>query len=195
MNTVFLVCLGLGGLVLLVQVALGFVGLDADAPDFDVPDVDAPDVDAGGSGASAGLDLLSVRSIAAMLAIFGAVGLWLDGFLYGPLAAVLAVPPAVAAGAATAWLTRLMLRAESSGSLRLQGAVGSTATVYIPVPPGGTGTGVVQFPLQGRTIELRARTTDDAALPSGSKVLVISVDADSETVEVVPTTSIEGLES
>jgi hypothetical protein len=193
MQTVFLLCLAIGGLVLVLQVALGMFGIDADTPELDVPDVDVPDADVGGSTPSMALELLSVRSVSAALAVFGAVGLWLDGFLIAPLAALLALGPAFAAAVLSAWLQRLMLRAESSGSLRLEGAVGALGTVYVPVPGANTGTGVVQFPLQGRIIELRARTADDAALPSGAKVLVISVDPDTETIEVVSTTSIEGL--
>jgi len=193
MQTLFLFCLAIGGLVLVLQVALGMFGFDADTPELDLPDADLPDADVGASSPSLALELLSVRSISAALAVFGAVGLWLDGFMVAPLAAVLALGPALAAAVLSAWLQRLMLRAESSGSLRLDGAVGALGTVYVPVPGGNSGTGVVQFPLQGRTIELRARTLDDDPLPAGARVLVISVDPETETIEVVSTTSIEGL--
>ena len=193
MQTVFLLCIGLGGLVLLSQVVLGLFGLDTDVPELDLPDVDAPAGDLGGSEAVAGLDLLSVRSVSAAVAVYGAAGLWLDGFLVLPLAAVLAVGPALLAAVGVAWLTWLMLRAESSGSLRLDGAVGATGTVYLAVPAGGDGTGLVQFPLQGRTVELKARTRGAEALPPGAEILVVSVDPESETVDVVSTTTIEGL--
>lgn len=189
MQTVFLLCIGVGGVVLLAQVVLDMVGAG-----LDVPELDLPDPDLGGSDLSTGLELLSVRSLAAGMAVFGAFGLWLDGFLFGPIAAGLALLPGFGAVAATAWLTRFMLRAESSGSLRLEDAVGALGTVYLPVPGAASGTGLVQFPLQGRTVELRARTPEEAALPSGAKVLVISVDTENETVEVVSTSNIEGLE-
>jgi flotillin len=58
------------------------------------------------------------------------MGLWLQTLVPGWLAAAVATVPAFGAAALTAWLMRLMLRAESSGSLRLAGAVGATGIVY-----------------------------------------------------------------
>jgi hypothetical protein len=86
-----------------------------------------------------------------------------------------------------------MFRAESSGNLRLESAGGQLGTVYLPVPGANTGTGLVQFTLQGRTVELRAYTREPDALATGSAVLVISVDPETETAEVISTTNIEGL--
>ena len=189
MQTLFLLSVALGGLVLVAQVVFDLLGFHADVPELDVPDTDG----VGSSGLDAGLDLFSVRSISAALAVFGAAGLWLDSFLPSILAAPLALVPGLGAAVLTAWLTRLMLRAESSGSLRLDGAVGATGTVYLAVPAGGDGTGLVQFPLQGRTVELKARTRGAEALPPGAEILVVSVDPESETVDVVSTTTIEGL--
>ena len=189
MQTVFLLSLGLGALVLIAQVVFDLLGFHAEMPELDIPDTEG----IGGSGLDAGLDLFSVRSVSAALAVFGASGLWLDSFLPTLLAAPLATLPAFVAAAVTAWLTRLMLGAESSGSLRLEVAVGATGSVYLAVPADGAGTGLVHFALQGRTVELKARTRGGAALPPGAEILVISVDPESETVDVVSTTTIEGL--
>jgi len=186
MQSVFLWCIGLGTVVLLLQVILTLVGFGDGAPDLQLPD---PDL--GGSPLSAGLELLSVRSIAAAVAVFGASGMLLDGYVPGALAAAASVLPAVAAAAGSAWLTRLMLKADSSGSLKLEGAVGAVGTVYLTVPADRAGTGIVQFPLQGRTVELRAYTTDARPLETGTAVLVISVDTETEQVEVVSTSNLE----
>jgi hypothetical protein len=183
MSTVFLFVMGVGGLVLVVQILLSFFGIVDDMPDV-VHDVGA---------AEAGLNLLSVRALSAGAIFFGASGLVLARALPDWLAAVLAVPPAVAAAALTAWLTRLMFRMESRGNLRLDDAGGQLGTVYLPVPGSHSGTGIVQFTLQGRTVELRAYTRQPDALATGSPVLVVSVDPETETAEVIPTTNIEGL--
>jgi hypothetical protein len=185
MYTVFVFCMGIGGLVLLAQIVLSLAGLAGDVPDV-VDDV---------AGASGGLNLLSVRTLAAGTVMFGAAGLVLSGTLPVWVATPLAMLPGFAAAWLTAYLTRLMFRAESSGSLRLDDAAGQLGTVYLPVPAAHSGTGLVQFTLQGRTVELRAYTRGPDALATGSAVLVVSVDTETETAEVISTTQIEGLET
>jgi hypothetical protein len=185
MNTVFVFCMVAGGIVLVAQIVLALVGLGGDVPDV-VDDVD---------GAGGALNLLSIRALSAGAVLFGATGITLSRVLPGWLAAVLALIPAVAAATLTAYLTRLMYRAESRGNLRLEGAVGQLGTVYLKVPGGNSGTGLVQFALQGRTVELRAYTRESDTLATGSSVLVISVDTETETAEVISTTNIEGLET
>jgi hypothetical protein len=183
MDTVFVLCMIIGGVVLVAQIVLSFAGLVAELPET-VDDV---------GGASGALNLLSVRALAAGAVFFGAAGVMLSSVLPAWLAAPLALVPAAAAAAGTAALTRAMFRAETRGNLRLEEGAGQFGTVYLPIPGANAGTGLVQFPLQGRTIELRAFTREPQSLSTGSAVLVISVDPESETAEVIATTSIEGL--
>jgi hypothetical protein len=183
MNTVFVSCMAIGGLVLVAQIVLSMVGLVGDAPET-VDDVD---------GAGGALNLLSVRALAAGAVFFGAAGITLSARLPIWAATAVAVLPGIAAATATAYLTRAMFRAETRGNLRLDEAAGQLGTVYLQVPGGNAGTGLVQFALQGRTVELRAYTREPEPLSTGSAVLVVSVDPETETAEVIPTTSIEGL--
>lgn len=181
MQDVFLLCLAIGAGVLVVQTVLGLAG-SGDA------NTDSPT-------AGDGLDLLSVRSLAAATMLFGAVGLWLNGRgLLLPLTLVIASIAGVSAAIGTAWATRQMLRLESDGSLRLENAVGQPATVYLPVPAHREGFGMVQFQLQGRTVELRAVADEAAAIPTGTPVIVVSVMED-DTVEVAHTPLIEGIDA
>jgi hypothetical protein len=178
MQDVYLVCLGLGALVLVGQIVLDFFGVgDAHV------------------AAGDGLDLLGVRSVSAGATLFGAVGLWLST---RGMPVVVSAPLALAAGAAaaigTALLTRQMLRLESDGSLRLENAVGEAGTVYLAVPPRREGFGRVQLRLQGRTVELRAVSEEVAAIPTGAAVVIVSV-LDDETVEVTPTPQLEGIDA
>lgn len=179
MQDVFFLCLGLGAGVLVVQIILGMIGGDV------VP----PSVGEAGEGT----DLLSVRAISAGTALFGAVGLWLQG---RGLPALITVPGAIVAGiaaaVATALMTRQVLRLESDGTLRLANAVGQAGTVYLPVPARRAGYGMVQFTLQGRTVELRAMADESEDIPTGSPVIVVAVEGD--TVEVTPTPLIEGID-
>jgi hypothetical protein len=182
MQDAFLLCLALGAGVLVVQVIMDLLGGGADA-------------DPGAAGAGDGLDLLSVRSISAGAMLFGAIGLWLNG---RGVPLLITLPAAAAGGMAatfvTALLTRQMARLESDGTLRLDNAIGQAGTVYLPVPAHREGFGMVQFTLQGRTVELRAVADEDAVIPTGTTVIVTSVMED-DTVEVVTTPLIEGIDA
>ena len=63
---------------------------------------------------------------------------------------------------------------ESSGSYRIQEAVGQPCTVYIPVPENRSGTGKVQISFHGSVQELPA-VTDGDVLPSGAQARVVQV--------------------
>jgi hypothetical protein len=172
----FLVVGGLGVTVLVVQIVLSLLGLDHDLSG----DVDLAD----------GLDLMSVRSLSAAWAMFGIGGL--GGLQFG-LPGWLAIVPGVIAGTiaavGTAWLTRWMASLESSGSLRLESAVGRAGMVHLSVPPGLVGAGRVQFELQGRTLELKA-VSPAGPLPVGTPVTIVGL-VDDDTVEVMPTPTLE----
>ena len=177
MTLLFLACAALGACVLIVQIIMGAFGLDH------LPDVETE--------IGEGLELLSVRAIAAGVAFFGLAGLGALGVgLGGALAVVLALAAGLVALGATAYLTRQVLALESDGTLRIEGAVGSPATVYLPVPAADAGAGKVQLALQGRTVELLAVTREKQPLPRGTQVIVVSI-VDSDTVEVLPSSSIE----
>lgn len=179
MQDVFLLCLGLGAGVLTVQIVLGLFGVGEILPVGE---------------AEEGAGLLSVRTIAAGTALFGAVGLWLGG---RGVPVIVSVPAAIGAGIGaailTARITRQLMRFESDGSLELTNAVGQSGTVYLPVPARREGFGMVQFTLQGRTVELRAVADETAAIPTGTSVIVVAL-MEGDTVEVTPTPLIEGID-
>lgn len=183
MHDVYLICLVLGAAVLIVQTILGLLGVGDVLPG--AADADVAD----------GFDLLSVRSLSAGATLLGAVGLWLSA---RGMPLLISAPAALAAGAAaaagTAFVTRQMMRLESDGTLRLENAVGQSGTVYLTVPARGEGHGLVQFTLQGRTVELRAVSDDSAVIPTGTAVVVVSLRED-DIVEVMPTPLIEGIDA
>jgi hypothetical protein len=195
MTTLFLTCLLLGGVVLLLQAAASFLGLEHGG--HDVPHHDAGHIGHighighaghGGHGAphehaaGDGLNLLTVRSLSAGVAFFGLGGLAARAL--GPLLATLvgAVAGLVAA-VAVAVLMRQLLRLESDGTLDIGRAVGTGGVVYLAVPGARDGAGKVHLTLQGRLVELQAVTPNDA-LPTGQRVLVIDV-AGPDTVVVI----------
>ena len=172
----------LGALVLVVQIGLDLLGVGHGH-------------NGGYLASSDGLDLLSVRTLSAGAMLFGAVGMWLrQSGLPGLLLAPVALASGVAAAVGTAYITRQLLRLESSGSLQLENAVGQPATVYLPIPARRQGVGRVQFTLQGRTVELRAVSDENHVLPTGAAVIVVSI-LDNDTVEVTLTPQLEGIDA
>ena len=183
MNAIFLACAVFGALVLMVQIGLALFGIDSTS--------DAGDFHIGGAGLGEGLELLSVRSLAAGTAFFGLTGLVTASTGAGwPIAfgAGLVVGGATLVG--TALLTRQMLRLESDGSLQIERAIGTEGRVYLTIPGGMTSPGKVQVSIQGRTAELAAVTRSPKAIPTGSQVVVVSI-VDSDTVEVLPTSLVQ----
>jgi hypothetical protein len=180
MQTFFLTCAILGGGILIVQLVLGMLGFVHDGFDgHEEVHVDQTD------GASAGLNLLSVRALSAGLGFFGVGGLAGLSTGLGLLAAIpLGIVLGLAAMIATAMVTRWMLTLEDDGSVSIHGAVGSTGTVYLTIPGERQGTGKVLLTLQNRTVEYQA-VTSRGALPTGASILVVDV-VGPDTVDVVP---------
>jgi hypothetical protein len=182
MLSFFIACAVLGALILVVQIVVAAFGFDHS---FEVGALSHA------AGLGEGMELLSVRSLAAGTAAFGIGGM---GALSLGMPAVLALAPALAAGAVgligSSYLMRQVLRLESDGTLRIENAVGSPATVYLSIPAGQRGAGKVHLALQGRTLEIAALTSGDSSLPTGTPVVVVAV-IDSETVEVLPTSIVQ----
>lgn len=171
MTTLYLTLAAIGSVLLIAQLALGVVGIDADAP--------------GDASLGDGLHLFSLRALAAAAAAFGLTGLGLTTL---GLPALLVVPAAViaalAGAAAVAIAQRAMLGLERDHSTTPQLAVGQVATVHVAVPGAGAGLGKVVLELQGHFTELPARTSDLAPLASGTTVIVMDV-TDDGTLDVV----------
>ena len=172
MTTLFLWCAVIGGAVLIFQLVAGLIGLDHGH----VHDAHH------GDSASEGLNLLSIRSIAAGVAFFGLAGM--SAMRFGVIVAALA---ALVAGAAAtvggAVIIKTFGRLERDGTLSLGSAVGTTGTVYLSIPGKRSGIGKVHLTVQNRLVECPAVTAEDP-LPTGSSVLVVDLEG-SDTVVVV----------
>lgn len=172
----FAACAVIGAVLLIVQVALTSFGAHVDS---DGSHSLAHDV-------GHGLDLFSTRSLVAGLAFFGVAGAaavqagWRPG-----LATFCAVAAGFAAMLTVAWLMSRLLRLEDDGTVRVDGAVGAPAVVYLAIPGARSGAGKVTLTLQGRTVEYEAVTAGDR-LPTGAPVIVVDV-VSPGTLEVAPT--------
>lgn len=184
MSTVFLVCLLLGGAILVLQLVLGLLGLGHDLAGLE------HDGDFHGDHAGDALNLLSVRALSAGLAFFGLAGY---GMMAAGWLAWLALPVALAAGFAAAALVAFTMRQlrklEADGTVRLERAVGEPATVYLGIGADMAQPGKIQMTLQGRIVEFQAVSRH--ALPTGAQVVVVDV-VGPDTVEVAPSPPLGG---
>lgn len=168
----FWVCAVAGGGFILLQSLLGLMGADDDSHHDHA------------AHAGDGLHLLSLRAIAAGLCFLGLAGLAALEWGFPPLLALpVATVAGVGAAAGVAFVMRGMRRMESDGVVRVEGAVGHPATVYLSIPGGRGAPGKVHLFLQGRTVEMNAVSRDP--LPTGAPVVVVDV-LDPETLEVAP---------
>lgn len=138
------------------------------------------DVDGGGEAGSGEVtslagDLLSIRSLAFFLALFGITGLvlgWLDAN------GVIILIAALALGFFALWLNVALMRYLRVSSVGTEMSdrilVGCPAKVVLPVAPDRRGR--VSVDVQGQVIYLVARPYRDGSFDVGTDVVVIEVD-------------------
>lgn len=169
LDTVFLVSAIAGGAALVLRACLMLIGVGDHSMAHDAPVAD-------GDG-EAGTHLLTIQGISAFLVMFGLAGLALLRQSHAP--AVLAVPVAFGAGVGSMWIIgrifQLMGRLQSSGTLRLDAAIGRQGVVYLTIRP-GTG-GQVQVEVQGRLGTFDAQSDGAAEIGTGRQVRVVGVRA------------------
>lgn len=153
-----------------IQFVLSIIGIDFDADaEADIGDVDGVD------GLDADFALLSVRSIIAFFTFFGWTGVVaLGGGVGSVMAILLASSAGFVAMLVVAYIFYLFIKLQSSGTLNLDNALGSTGEVYLVIPGDKSGTGKVQMKVQGSLRELDAITTGEA-IPTGAPIRVIDV--------------------
>lgn len=175
MDTFYLVCAGLGGTLILLQILAGTLGIgDGHDVDHDVGH------DHDGHGI---FGVLTVRAVCAALTFFGLGGLTAGYYAAEPPAAFGA---AVLAGGLALYSVAALMRAmqglKADGTARIERAVGLPGTVYLRIPAGKAAPGKVHVAVQNRTVEYLA-VTAGAELPTGAPVRIVAV-VSPDTVEV-----------
>ncbi len=178
----FLICAVVGGFFVVARLVLQFVGA---VDDFDTAGEIDLDVDAEHTDSDVGFKLLSMHSLTSFLMMFGLVGLALYrqsgvGFIFSIFGATLA-------GLFSVWiisrLFALFSGMQSSGTLKTAESVGSTGTVYMTIPEGGTGRVTINF--KNRLREFDASAVGGASLETGAVVKVVQVNGNILVVERV----------
>ena len=190
METLFLICAGVGGTLLLLQVMAGAMGIGGDHADaghheFGTGHADG-DTDHGDGNWFLGL--LTFRAVCAAVAFFGLAGMSARYYQLPETAQLAAAGlGGFAALYLVATLMKLLHRLRADGGVRITNAVGATGTVYLRVPGNNAGPGKVTVSVQNRTVELEAFTAANE-LPTGTPVRVVAVRGPS-SVEVANATS------
>jgi len=172
----YLLCAIVGGFFVLVRLVMQFVGAGIDT-DADL------DLDGHHTDSDVGFKLLSLHSLTSFLMMFGLVGLAL--YRQSEVGFVTSIVGASLAGMISVWvigrLFALFSGLQSSGTLATAQAVGSTGTVYLTIPAGGTGRVTINF--QNRLREFDAVVKGGGELPTGTPVKVVQVNANVLVVE------------
>jgi hypothetical protein len=169
----FLCCAVGGGALFLVQLVLSTMGMG----DADLDFGGQHGGETGHTSADTAFKVLSLQGLTAFFGMFGLVGLALHHESHAHPA--LSVLGATVAGSGTTWLIARVFRAarklETSGTLKLENAVGATGTVYLRIAPNKPGK--VTLSVRGRLIELDAVSAEQT-LETGTEVRVERVLAD-----------------
>jgi hypothetical protein len=175
MTTFYLVAAVAGGVFILLQSVFGLFEGDGEGDGHHDPSHDATHDT---------LDILSLRTLSAGTTAFGLAGGLLTSL---DLPWIITLPAAAAIGfgvmVIVAMAIRQMGRFESDGSLVMEGVIGETATVYLPIPGSKAGLGKITTVLQSQLVELEAQT-EGPALATGVKVLI--TDLNGSVANVVP---------
>jgi len=189
MEKAYLICAVIGGTLWVCQFILSLLGGDH----HDFGGADHADVQGGadhdsGEHGSAGawlIGLLTFRTITAGVTFFGLGGLAAvySGYSTWNVLSI-AMISGLAALLVVASVLRMLHRLDTEGNVRIEGAVGHVASVYLGIPANKAGRGKVTLKLQNRLVEYEAISAG-AELPTGSQVVIAAI-VGPDIVEVIP---------
>ena len=195
MLMIYLICLGVGGAMVLLSALGGVLEPDADLDpgvDADADTVLTPAPAAGSDAlvidaAQAWLPLTSLRFWTFASTFFGLTGVLLtQRELASPLSATFsAAAVGYAAGTGICFALRRLQREVVTSAVRDDDFIGSSAVVLLPVGPGAPGQ--VRVQLGGLTVDRVALTDDAITLPIDSEVLVYGTREDGSLLVTLST--------
>ena len=197
---IYLACAIAGAIIFILRMILlvagGFGGGDADLDGMDVGDMDGLDgfdgmdvADLDLEGMEEFIDLeeigledtdfsfrfLSVQGVSSFIMMFGIVGLAIAR--QSPYA-ILSLSGATGAGVFTVWVVSLIFKwmgkLQSDGTMHVENAVEEVGTVYLTIKAGEDQTGKVSVIVQGALRTLDAVSADEIEIKTGTKVKVVS---------------------
>ena len=176
----YIICIMIGGILFILRTLLFFIGGGADGHlDGDLSanmDLDAH----GGMDmhadeiSDAGMKLVSVQGLTGFFLMFGLVGLAMVKFEIKDFwTAVGGLIAGIATMLIIAKIVLEMQKLQSSGTMRMENAIGKEGTVYLSIPEDGTGK--VNIVIQGGLRELEAVSADHERILTGESVRVVKI--------------------
>ncbi|MDH5606891.1 MAG: NfeD family protein [Anaerolineae bacterium] len=177
----------IGGTLFLLRTIMMFIGADFFHGDLETDfhgDFEADhdfDVD---HDTDFSFKFLSLQGLTAFFMMFGLVGLSIFHTGLHPLFSILA---GVVAGFFMVWVISmifaLVFRLQSEGTLQLANAVGAQGTVYLSIPPKGSGQ--VQIAVQGSLKILDAVSNSQKKIATGEQIRVVDISGNTLVVEII----------
>jgi hypothetical protein len=166
------------GTILLILMCFSSFGGDVDLDGDGIIDIEAdPD---------SGVCIFTSKSITAFLAVGGWSGLLTCALISDKLqwvSIIVAVLAGACAMAIVVILIRAMLKLQCNGVFQIEKLVGSSATVYVSIPPKRSGRGKITLNAQGKFVELDAMTDDDERIPVNEVVEITSTENECTVVK------------
>jgi membrane protein implicated in regulation of membrane protease activity len=125
---------------------------------------------------------LSMRFWTFGLASFGATGAMLYAFVPAAVSLATAIPTGLVIGTGVAALFQYLKKSATGMVASAESYRGREAKVLLTIRPGGVGK--IRIPVDGPDVDLLARTREERAIPSGTTVLIVTVEHD--VAEVIP---------
>jgi membrane protein implicated in regulation of membrane protease activity len=173
--------------IFIILLLLSFFGSDLDA-NAEISGFDSADVHGGEFDISEGFSgfIISFKSIISFLMMFGWAGILSRSFnLSTILTLFIAFITGLIALFAVSGLLYFISKMTSSGTLKIENAIGKTGEVILRIPPKKQGFGQIQVNIQGGLRTLEAKTEEPEIIHSGESVLVIDI-LDDNILLVVP---------
>jgi membrane protein implicated in regulation of membrane protease activity len=143
------------------------------------------DIDGHHADSDAGFKLLSIQGITSFLMMFGLVGMAL--YHQSKVGTLFAMVGALAAGLASVWvmakLFALVVKLQSSGTIKIDSTVGAQGKVYLMIPENGIGKVLIN--VRNSLREYDAASHDQKRIETGVPVRVIWVDGNILVVEPI----------
>jgi hypothetical protein len=158
--------------VFLIQLIITLIGAGGDGDVEASGDADF-DVD---SDVGIGFQFITIRNFIAFFTIFGWTGIaCIDAGLGKGMIIFLSIVAGMLMMLLMATLFYLISKLTESGTMKMDSAVGKTATVYLRIPAAKSGAGKVQVNIQGvKTLDAMSNHIED--IKSGSLVKIVAIE-------------------
>lgn len=175
----FLICAVVGGIFVIVRLAMQFIGFDHDGG----LDSGGHDIDAHHADSDIGFKVLSLHGLTSFLMMFGLVGLAM--YRQSNMGTFVSIIGAFAAGMVSVWIIKklfsLVIGLQSSGTIAIDNTIGSQGKVYLTIPANSTGRVLVN--VNNSLREYEASSLDEKEIKTDTPIRVAWVDGNILVVE------------